>query len=166
MGESSACDAQHGSHEPHASAERVMCARGGRATDFYFDSRFFVYFVHLYAYIYSIHLLSFSVNCYTKLPRGWWLLSWTVQGQSGKGHARGITVALRVADCASCSCYKHHGFSQVAFEWCQWPGTEKLASRAHKRDNEVPFCRNCDALWASTCEETRRRAGSPLGDQS
>lgn len=79
---------------------------------------------------------------------------------------RGITVALRVADCASCSCYKHHGFSQVAFEWCQWPGTEKLASRTHKRANEAPFCRNCDALWASTCEETRHRAGSPLGDQS
>lgn len=145
----------------------MTCARDGRATDFYFDSCFFIYFIHLYSYICFMHLfhsvLTVILNCHVA---GGSCPGQCGATQSGKGHARGITVALRVTDCAHCSCYKHHGLSQVAFQWCQWPGTEKLASRTHKRANEAPFCRNRDALWASTCEETRRRARSPLGDQS
>lgn len=107
-------------------------------------------------HIYSIHLLSFSVNCYTKLPRGLVAPVLDSAGQSGQGHARAHTVASTVPDCASCSCYKHHGFSQVASR-VPCLALQKLASHTYKGLIQVPLCRIVDALWASTCEETRQQ---------
>lgn len=126
--------------------------------------------VHVFLYLsfFCIHIfISFNVNYYTKQPCGWWLLSRTARGQTvGQGSCPRHYCRPMGHRLASCSCDKHHGFPQVAFEWCQWLGIEKLASRTRKRANEAPCCRNCDALWASTCEETRPREGSALGDQS
>lgn len=95
-------------------------------------------------------------------------------GSSSKDQALGTGLIIQITHCANCPQRQTHiehtdshvantGSRQVVWEW---PGTEKLAKRMCKRHDEAPFCRNCDALWASICNETHQRASSSLDDQS